>query len=190
MVYNLLCFGSKKSKAQKMAEKNSVEDRASRDREMSHGDATYRQYEGPVEESPFYKNLKRTKLESTSRAYEQGFRSQRAKANMAGFGYEQPAVIGSDTALTAEEAAELAQAAPEAFLEASDRQMDVAGRRDARAGMYSGDSMQYFNQDARMEEDRRRRRAGLFRALTRTGLEGLSHVPKVGEVAGSMGRRV
>lgn len=111
------------------------------------------QFEGPVQQSPFYKALLTSGIESTSNAYDQARANTAQRAQMAGFGYSQPITQGADNQLAAREAETQASLPREAMLETAPLTMraaeDTIGIGRDKAGMgqaYGQQGLQYGQQ--------------------------------------------
>lgn len=122
------------------------------------------QFEGPVQESPFYKALLTSGTEQTSRAYDNARSNMRQRANMAGFGYNQPAEQGAESQLSAREASDMARLPNEAMLATAPMTLSAAGQT---AGMGMG----YGAQGAGMLNQNAGNTFGLYRQLLQTGGE-------------------
>lgn len=165
-------FGKKKKKKKKQSLEDLIaefakQEQAKRDAAVEETLPSLRQYFGPVKESPFYRSLLTTGLESTSKAYDQANVAVRRKAQLAGYGYEQPATQGSEQAVEAERARELAAVPREALVQATDPQFRAIGLRTGQAGLF--DPLGAFGLQANLEEGRRRRRSSLWSALANLG---------------------
>jgi hypothetical protein len=99
---------------------------------------TLGQFEGPVQNSPFYKSLLNTGIQSTSNAYQNARSNMRQQANAAGFGYSQPAAQGADNQLQAQEASAMANVPQQAMLGAAPLSMQAAGQTGQMGMGYGG----------------------------------------------------
>lgn len=134
---------------------------------------------GDVRQTPFYRSLLTTGIEDTSRAYDRALVATRRRAQTAGFGYEQPATIGSEGALEQERARELARVPREAVLQATEPQFRAIGMRTGQAGLYqplgyTGAATRYLGMGANIAEQRRQRRLAWFKAISSVGMKAAS----------------
>lgn len=109
---------------------------------------TLGQFEGPVQQSPFYKALLTQGTEGTSNAYNQARSNMRARANQAGFGYTQPVEQGGENQLDAAEASSLARVPNEAMLEATGPALSAAGQTGAMGMGYGSQGAGLLNPNA------------------------------------------
>jgi hypothetical protein len=87
---------------------------------------TYQNFEGPIQQSPFYKALYNTGVESTSSAYDAADAAMKARANAAGFGYAQPVTQGAEGQLRSQEAEALARVPEQATLDTAPLALEAA----------------------------------------------------------------
>jgi len=116
--------------------------------------STLSQFEGPVQQSPFYKALLTTGTEATSRAYENAKANTAARARAAGFGYEQPVAQGAQSQMDAQEASALARVPQEATIAATQPALQAAST-GAGAGLGWENTAQGWN-DAAYRMNRQR----------------------------------
>lgn len=109
---------------------------------------TLGQFEGPVQQSPFYKALLTQGTEGTSNAYNQARSNMRARANQAGFGYTQPVEQGGENQLDAAEASSLARVPDEAMLEATGPALSAAGQTGQMGMGYGSQGVSLLNPNA------------------------------------------
>lgn len=128
---------SAKSGQQKQAENIANQDFSQQKNLTGTAQSTLGQFEGPVQQSPFYKSLLTTGIESTSQAYDNAAANQRQKANAAGFGYTQPVAQGADNQLRAKEATDLAAVPREAAVATAPLSLE-ASRQTGSMGMNAG----------------------------------------------------
>jgi hypothetical protein len=150
------------------AEAISAQERAARDAELAKSEGTLSAYERTADESsPFYQSLLRMKQRGITGAYRGAKTATRARGAMAGYGYEQPAFQGAEEEVGAREASELGAAPSEALLEATGPELQVAGMRAGRAGIYS--PVPYFSEAAEIEREKQRQRGAFWRSLVAAG---------------------
>jgi len=150
------------------AEAISEQERAARGAELAKSEPTLSAYERTTDEgSPFYQSLLRMKQRGIAGAYRGAKAATRARGAMAGYGYEQPIVQGAEEEVGAREASELGAAPGEALLEATGPELQVAGLRAGRAGIYS--PVPYFSEAAESEREKQRQRGAFWRSLVNAG---------------------
>ena len=147
------------------------------------------QYEGPLEDTAFYRAQVRRGTEATARSFDQSRVAMRGRARSAGFGYEQPASIGSEGAIEQGRAAALSRVPGEAAIATAPLQMRAIGLRTQQAGIYqplgyeaAALGQQQFGLQA--QELRKRRKTSLWRSIAKVGLTAAS--PFTGGTTGAM----
>lgn len=143
-----------KSDPQKAAEAASAADRAKQGQLTDTAQGTLGQFEGPVDQSPFYKALLTQGTEATSNAYQNAQQNVRARAKQAGFGYEQPVEQGAEAGIQAQEAGALARVPGEALLEASGPALSAAGQTGSMGMGYGQQGLGYNTNAGNMEARR------------------------------------
>ena len=154
-----------KSGQQKAAESIEAQDAQQRADQQNRANQTLGQFQGPVEQSPFYKALLTTGTESTSRAYDRARANTARRAQMAGFGYEQPVTQGAQTQVDAEEASALAQVPQNSLVRASQPALQAGGVAQNTAMGYGNQEMDALSMADQMQQRRRRGTQGLFSAI-------------------------
>jgi hypothetical protein len=112
---------------------------------------TLSQFEGPVQNSPFYKALLTQGTEQTSNAYGNAQANQRQQANMSGFGYNSPTAQGGQAQLQSQEAGALAAEPQQAMTQAAQSALQAAGETGQLAGQ-QGQMATSFNNAAQQEQ--------------------------------------
>jgi hypothetical protein len=143
-----------KSSNEKTAETNSATTFNQNQNLTNKAQGTLSQFEGPVQDSPFYKALKTTGIESTSNAYGNARSNLRQNANLSGFGYSQPATQGGEAELGAREASSLAAIPREAMVEATGPALEAARETGSLAGTQGQMSTGFSGQAADLEKQR------------------------------------
>lgn len=110
---------------------------------------TLGQFEGPVNQSPFYKSLLATGIQDTSNAYQNARSNMRQQANAAGFGYNQPVTQGADNQLQAREASDMARVPMEAELGAAPLSLQAAGQTGSMGMGYGAQGAGLLNPNAK-----------------------------------------
>jgi hypothetical protein len=106
---------------------------------------TLSQFEGPVQNSPFYKSLLTTGTEATTNAYDSAKANANARANAAGFGYTQPIAQGAQNQVGAQEASALAAVPREAMTATAPLSLQAA-QDTAQIGENAGSQALGWNQ--------------------------------------------
>jgi hypothetical protein len=122
------CFHHGKSGQQKVAENQTGYALGQQKYLSDKSQGTLNQFEGPVQDSPFYKALTTTGIENTSRAYDRAKSGMRERANMSGFGYNQPVEQGGENQLASQEASSLAEVPRDAMLSVAPLALGAAGQ--------------------------------------------------------------
>lgn len=151
-------------------------------KDLDTAQGTFSQFEGPVEQSPFYKALKTAGTETTADSYKSAKSNVRARASAAGFGAAgQPVTEGATAGLESEEAKAQAQVPGRALTAAAPLSLEAARGTQAgastRAGMGTALGSQgegYFTQGAvpleqQYQDMLAKRRAGMWKALQKAG---------------------
>lgn len=116
---------------------------------------TLGQFEGPVNQSPFYKAMLTTGIEGTSQAYDNARTNMKAKANAAGFGNAQPVSQGVDNQIDAQEAGAMADVPRQALLSAAPLSMQAAGQTGSMGMGYGSQGSGYDQQAGTLEMQRK-----------------------------------
>lgn len=116
-----------RSPVEKQAQQTSqqLNERGNANQDTAQG--TLSQFEGPVQDSPFYKSLLTSGTEATSDAYDNATANMRAKANQSGFNYTQPAEQGAEAEIGGREAKAIGDLPSEAAQQASQAALTAAG---------------------------------------------------------------
>ena len=147
---------------------------------------TLGQFEGPVQESPFYKALLTQGTEATSRAYERAQGNVRARAHQAGFGYNQPVEQGAEAELGARGASELSSLPGRSMLQAAPLALEAAGQERGLAGVEEGLAGQSLGYAEKIAPEAYKP-SGLWSSLAKLGLMGASFIPGVGPIISGLG---
>jgi hypothetical protein len=136
---------------------------------------TLSQFEGPVQQSPFYKALLNTGTEATSNAYQNVMSNTNARANAAGFGQQQPVTQGADTQVATSEAKALAAQPNQALLEASGPALAAAGQTAGMGTALGSEAVGLSGQQAGLEQQYQQQQqqfgSGLFNSLLGIGMD-------------------
>lgn len=153
------------SATQKAGEQRSAADQAREDALTGTAQGTLSQFEGPVEQSPFYKALLTTGTEAVSDSYNNAASNVRARANQAGFGYNQPVENGAEAGVRTAQAKAQSQVPTTALTAASDAAMRAAGTTGNMGLAYGNQGKGYYDSAAQQDQ----RRQSMWNSLLQTG---------------------
>jgi hypothetical protein len=146
------CYTSAKTGQQKVAEgqqgqtaQNSQAALANSNQNEATAQGTFSQFEGPVQNSPFYKALLTSGTEATTNAYDTAKANANARANQAGFGYNQPIAQGAQNEINSRETSSLAALPREAMTATAPLALQ-AGQDTAQLGESQGQQALGWNQ--------------------------------------------
>lgn len=137
-------------------------DFANQGNEANAAQSTNSQFEGPVQNSPFYKSLLTTGIQNTSNAYQNAASNTRANAAAAGFGANQPVAQGANNQLQAQEASALAQVPQTAMTEAAPLSLQASNQSGNLATSTGAQGTSLLNANAGNT-------TGLYNQLMQTG---------------------
>lgn len=110
------------------------------------------QFEGPVDQSPFYKALKTAGTSGVSDAYQSARASTADRAKQAGFGYEQPVAQGADAQVQNQEAKAQAQVPGQALIAATGPELAATAQTAGIGATQAGTGVAYSGQEVGLEE--------------------------------------
>jgi hypothetical protein len=161
--------GSRPSPVERQAETMRAQNQAQMQGMTNTAQGTLSQFEGPVKDSPFYKSLLNTGLESTSAAYDRATSTARSRAKGAGFGYAQPVEQGAEAEIGARGAGALAKVPGEALLQASGPALQAAGTTGNIGTTVGGQGISALNTEAGLYNERQARQSAMWQALAKAG---------------------
>ncbi len=109
---------------------------------------TNSQFEGPVQNSPFYKSLLTTGIQNTSDAYQTAKTNMAQKANASGFGYSSPVATGANNQLDAQETSALAQVPQTAMTQAAPLSLEASNQTGQMGMGYGSQGASLLNANA------------------------------------------
>jgi hypothetical protein len=135
---------------------------------------TLGQFEGPVQQSPFYKALYNTGTEGVSNAYQNVLSNTRARAKAAGFGEQQPVTQGAESQIESQEAKQLANVGPQATIAAGDKALQAAGETAGIGASQQGTGLGYMTGvsaplEQQYQNQMNQRNQGLWNSLFKIG---------------------
>lgn len=110
--------------------------------------STDSQFEGPVNQSPFYKSLLTTGIQNTSNAYQNAQSNVKANANSAGFGQNQPVAQGANNQVQAQETSALANVPNQAMEAAAPLSLEAANQTGNMGMGYGTQGVNLLNPNA------------------------------------------
>lgn len=143
-----------KSDTQKQSEATATADQAKEGKLTDTAQGTLSQFEGPVQQSPFYKALLTQGTEATSRAYDTARANTASRAKAAGFGYAQPIAQGAQDQVGAQEASTLAELPQKTMLQAADPAMRAATTTGEMGTTIGGQGVGYQSSATQLEQQR------------------------------------
>lgn len=169
-----------KTQQQHFAESQENEGRANQDKAQE----SLSQFEGPVDQTPFYKALLTSGIQATSNRYQDAARAARSRAVQAGYGYSQPAAGVSEDQVAAQGASELADQPGKAMERAAPVTLGAASETAGIGSSQAGEGLTgsaeatgslsgatTANQSAGTLQDMAsKRKSGLFKTLAGVGL--------------------
>lgn len=129
------------------------------------------QFEGPVQNSPFYKALVSQGTEGISAAYNNARSNVADKAKMAGFGYSSPAGQGGNAQLQAQQASSQAELPRNAMTEAAPMALQAAGETAGMGTAYGNQGANYYGSAAGLEGKRIGASQGMYGSLMNIGAQ-------------------
>lgn len=151
----------------------SEQQRADQGKAYGRAQSTLGQFEGPVDQSPFYKSLLKAGTEGTANAYASAKSNTAARAKTAGFGYAQPVAQGAQDQIGSEEAKAQSRVPGEALTAATAPALAAAGQEAGMGTALGSTGSQYFGDAASMEnayqEAAAQRSAAMWGALAQVG---------------------
>src|SRR6267142_5350747 len=143
----------------------SEQDRAKQAELNTTAQGTRGQFEGPVDQSPFYKSMLKAGTEGTASAYRSAKSNTAARAKEAGFGYEQPIAQGAQNEVGAREADAQSRVPGEALLGAAPLSLEAASGTAGTAATLGGQGVAYSGQQVGLETQYQQALAARQRAM-------------------------
>lgn len=141
-----------RTKLEGQAQGISQQDRQQQAQDYSTAQGTLSQFEGPVQQSPYYKSLLATSTDATSNAYENAKANSAAKAKAAGFGYDSPIGEAASRETTGQEAGALAELPAKTAAAAAPLSLAAAGETASMGTELGKEGTQYFGDAAGLEK--------------------------------------
>lgn len=156
----------KRSPLEPAAQQIQQQDQAAQTKALGTAQDTLDQFEGPIQDSPYYKALVNTGTQATSNAYEGAKANTRARANAAGFGNPASGVTqGAEAGIENQEAKALS-AVPNQAMEAAVAPALQASGQTAQMGEAQGNQgLGYFGDATNLEEEYQKRNTGFQNRL-------------------------
>jgi len=160
---------AQKSTAEKQGYQQSGADQQKTDQQTGIVNANLDQYNGPVQNTPYYKSLLQAGTTSTNQAYDNATRNLKASMEGAGVSGASGAAAGTVAGAGAQRAGALGKVGTDATQAASEMQMRANAQRLQEAGMYSGAGLGYFSVASQAEKNRLNSQGSLFNSLLQAG---------------------
>jgi len=164
------CYHSGTSAQSKQTQQNEATSLANNQQLTNTAQGTLGQFEGPVQDSPFYKALLTQGTEATSNAYGNADANMRQKANLSGFGYNQPIAQGGEAQVASQEAGALSQLPQQAMLQASQPALQAAGQTGQLAGQQGNMAVGFGGQATQEDMQAQQYKNNLYSKLLNTGI--------------------
>lgn len=140
----------------------SAQDRATQTADYGAAQGTNAQFEGPVQNSPYYKALVASGTDATSNAYKDAEANTAARAREAGFGYDTPIGQAASRETQGAEAAAEAQIPAQAMEKAAPLSLQ-ASQDTAAMGTAAGQQGEEYQQQATGEENQYQQAMNAFK---------------------------
>lgn len=153
---------------EKLATQTANQDIASRTKSQGEADSSLSQFEGPVDQTPFYRSMVTAGTDATQHSFDSERANTRMQAHGAGFGYEQPVAQGADAQVNDSEAKAQAQVPQQALQAAAPLTMQAAGMREGEVNAYNPNGA--INTAGTLEQDRLNRQNQMWQQIAKTGV--------------------
>ena len=127
------------------------------------------QFNGPVQNTPYYKSLLQSGTQTTNQAYDNSARNLKQSMEGAGVGGASGAVQGNTAAVGAQRAASLGTVGTSAIQGATQMQQNANAQQLQQAGMDSGAAQGYYSGGNQAELQRLQQQGSLFNGLLQAG---------------------
>lgn len=127
------------------------------------------QFNGPVQNTPYYKSLLQAGTQSTNTAYDNASRNMKTSMEGAGVGGSSGAVQGNNAALGAQRAGSLGQVQQGAIQGATNTQLQANQQSLQEAGMYSGAGLGYYSGANQDEQNQLAQQSSMWNGLLQAG---------------------
>lgn len=155
----------KRSRNESTNQSRAITDQATQQADFGAAQGTNAQFEGPVQNSPYYKALVATGTDATSNAYKNAEANTAARAQQAGFGYETPIGQAASRETVGQEAAAEAQVPAQAMEKAAPLSLQ-ASEQTAQMGTAAGQQgLGYENAASEEEMQYQKQRGGFINSL-------------------------
>ena len=127
------------------------------------------QFNGPVQQTPYYKSLLQSGTQSTNQAYDNSARNLKQSMEGAGVGGSSGAAAGNNAAVGAQRASALGTVGTQAVQGATQMQQQANAQQLQQAGMYSGAGLGYYSGGNQAELQRLQQQGSLWNGLLQAG---------------------
>ena len=127
------------------------------------------QFNGPVNQTPYYKSLLQQGTTSTNQAYDAASRNLRSSMEGAGVSGSSGAAAGNSAALGAARAGSLGTVGTSATQGATQMQQNANAQESQLAGMFSGAGLGYYSGANQAEQNQLQQQGSLWNGLLQAG---------------------
>jgi hypothetical protein len=182
-------LNSKPTQGQNEGYQQSTADQAQTNNLTNQVNQNNSQFNGPVQNTPYYKALLQQGTTSTNQAYDSASRNLKTSMEGAGVGGSSGAAAGNNAAMASQRASTLSQVQPSATTNATNMQMNANQQSLQEAGMYSGAGLGYFGGANQDEQNALQRQSSMYAGLLQAGMGAaspfLGNLAKTGSWTGS-----
>jgi hypothetical protein len=158
------------SQGQQMGYGQATQDQQATNQLAGNVTANNNQFNGPVQQTPYYKSLLQQGTTSTNQAYDNASRNMRASMEGAGVSGASAASAGNNEAMGAQRAAALGTVGTSATQAATQTQLQSNAQQLQEAGMYSGAGLGYYSGGNQAEQNQLNQQGSMWNALLKAGV--------------------
>lgn len=154
--------------SEKLATQTANTDIAARGKSQGEADSSLSQFEGPVENTPFYRSMVTAGTDATHKSFDAERGNTAMQARAAGFGYEQPVTQGAQSQVNDSEAKAQAAVPQQALQATAPLTMQAAGMREGEVNSYNPNGA--ISTAGTLEQDRLNRQSQMWQQIAKTGV--------------------
>jgi len=128
------------------------------------------QFNGPVQNSPYYKSLLQSGTQSTNSAYDAATRNMKASMESAGVPGSSGVAQGNNEAMQAQRAGALGTVGTSAIQGATQMQQNANAQALQEAGMYSGAGLGYYSGANQAQIAQNQAQSSMWNGLLQAGI--------------------
>lgn len=159
----------KASQGQSMGYGQSTADQGTTNTLANQVTANNSQYNGPLNQTPFYQAMLKQGTQSTNAAYDNAGRNLKMSMESAGVGGSSGAAQGNNAAMGAQRASALSQVPTQATLSTAGMQQQANSQQAMLAAMYSGAGLGYYGGANTDEQNALARQSSMWNGLLQAG---------------------